>query len=63
MPKIDKRFQILFSEEEILLLKNEADKRGISQGELLRLALRNEITQKSNFTRIRAIRNLTEILD
>jgi hypothetical protein len=61
--KIDKRFQILFSEEEILLLKNEADKRGISQGELLRLALRNEITQKSDFVRIKAIRSLIEVLD
>ncbi|MCZ8157713.1 MAG: CopG family transcriptional regulator [Leptospira sp.] len=63
MAKIDKRFQILFSEEEILLLKNEAEKRNISQGELLRLALRNEITHKSDFTRIRAIRALTEVFD
>jgi|JI8StandDraft_2_1071088.scaffolds.fasta_scaffold68078_2 hypothetical protein len=63
MAKIDKRFQILFSEEEILLLKNEAEKRGISQAELLRLALRNEITQKSDFTRIKAIRSLVEVLD
>ncbi|BDA79505.1 hypothetical protein LPTSP3_g24350 [Leptospira kobayashii] len=63
MAKIDKRFQILFSEEEILLLKNEADKRGISQGELLRLALRNEITQKSDFTRIKALRTITELLN
>jgi len=63
MAKIDKRFQILFSEEEILLLKNESEKRGISQAELLRLALRNEITQKSDFIRIKAIRSLTEVMD
>ncbi|MDZ4727896.1 MAG: ribbon-helix-helix protein, CopG family [Leptospira sp.] len=63
MAKIDKRFQILFSEEELLLLKHEADKRGISQGELLRSALRNEITQKSDFTRLRAVRSLVEIFD
>lgn len=63
MAKIDKRFQILFSDEEILLLKNEAEKRGISQGELLRLALRNEVTHKSDFLRIKAIRILTEVFD
>ncbi len=63
MAKIDKRFQILFSDEEILLLKNEAERRGISQAELLRLALRNEITKKSDFTRIKALRSLTEIME
>lgn len=63
MAKIDKRFQILFSEEEVLLLKNEADRRGLSQGELIRIALRNEITQKSDVTRMRALRALAEVMD
>ncbi|ABZ94794.1 CopG family transcriptional regulator [Leptospira biflexa] len=62
MAKIDKRFQILLSEEEQILLKNEATRRGISQGELIRLALKNEIIQKSELLRRKAIQNLTEIL-
>ncbi|XDD45437.1 CopG family transcriptional regulator [Leptospira sp. WS39.C2] len=62
MAKIDKRFQILLSEEEQILLKNEATRRGISQGELIRLALNNEIIQKSELLRRKAIQNLTEIL-
>ncbi|MGV3665209.1 MAG: CopG family transcriptional regulator [Leptospira bouyouniensis] len=61
MAKIDKRFQILLSEEEQILLKNEATRRGISQGELIRLALKNEIIQKSELLRRKAIQNLTEI--
>ncbi|MCW7497794.1 CopG family transcriptional regulator [Leptospira levettii] len=62
MAKIDKRFQILLSEEEQILLKNEATRRGISQGELIRLALKNEIIQKSELLRRKAVQNLTEIL-
>ncbi|EOQ87656.1 ribbon-helix-helix protein, CopG family [Leptospira yanagawae serovar Saopaulo str. Sao Paulo = ATCC 700523] len=62
MAKIDKRFQILLSEEEQILLKNEATRRGISQGELIRLALKNEIIQKSELLRRKAIQNLSEIL-
>ncbi|MCW7463296.1 ribbon-helix-helix domain-containing protein [Leptospira limi] len=61
MAKIDKRFQILLSEEEQILLKNEATRRGISQGELIRLALKNEIIQKSEILRRKAVQNLTEI--
>ncbi|TGM74647.1 CopG family transcriptional regulator [Leptospira bouyouniensis] len=61
MAKIDKRFQILLSEEEQILLKKEATRRGISQGELIRLALKNEIIQKSELLRRKAIQNLTEI--
>ncbi|MDF3822021.1 CopG family transcriptional regulator [Leptospira sp. 96542] len=63
MAKIDKRFQILLTEEEMMLLKSESSKRGVSQGELLRLALRNEIVQKSDLSKQRAIQNLMELLD
>ncbi|MBM9545981.1 CopG family transcriptional regulator [Leptospira sp. 201903074] len=63
MAKIDKRFQILLSEEEQILLKNEASRRGVSQGELIRLALKNEIIQKSELLRRQALLALTEILD
>ncbi|GBF49768.1 ribbon-helix-helix protein, CopG family [Leptospira ryugenii] len=63
MAKIDKRFQILFSEEEIQLLKKESDRRGISQAELLRLALRNEVTKKSDLTKWKALKALAEVLD
>ncbi|TGM61362.1 CopG family transcriptional regulator [Leptospira vanthielii] len=63
MAKIDKRFQILLSEEEQILLKNEASRRGVSQGELIRLALKNEIIQKSELLRRQALMALTELLD
>ncbi len=61
MAKIDKRFQILFPEEELLSLKAEADKRGISQAELIRLALQKEITKKSDYSRLQALRNLAKL--
>ncbi|MCG6141479.1 CopG family transcriptional regulator [Leptospira mtsangambouensis] len=63
MAKIDKRFQILLSEDEQILLKNEASRRGISQGELIRMALKNEIIQKSELVRRKALVALTELLD
>ncbi|EMY59987.1 CopG family transcriptional regulator [Leptospira terpstrae] len=63
MAKIDKRFQILLSEEEQILLKNEASRRGVSQGELIRMALKNEIIQKSELLRRQALVALTELLD
>ncbi|PJZ84129.1 CopG family transcriptional regulator [Leptospira harrisiae] len=63
MAKIDKRFQILLSEEEQILLKNEASRRGISGGELIRMALKNEIIQKSELVRRKALIALAEILD
>ncbi|MCW7468011.1 CopG family transcriptional regulator [Leptospira kanakyensis] len=63
MAKIDKRFQILLSEEEQILLKNEASRRGVSGGELIRMALKNEIIQKSELVRRNALVSLAEILD
>ncbi|XDD53194.1 CopG family transcriptional regulator [Leptospira sp. WS4.C2] len=63
MAKIDKRFQILLSEEEQILLKNEASRRGVSQGELIRMALKNEIIQKSELLKRQALTALTELLD
>lgn len=63
MAKIDKRFQILLSEEEQILLKNEASRRGVSQGELIRMALKNEIIQKSELLKRQALTALTELFD
>ncbi|MCW7493703.1 CopG family transcriptional regulator [Leptospira sp. 2 VSF19] len=63
MAKIDKRFQILLSEEEQILLKNEAKRRGVSQGELVRMALKNEIIQKSELLKRQAVVALSELLD
>ncbi|MCW7482455.1 CopG family transcriptional regulator [Leptospira kanakyensis] len=63
MAKIDKRFQILLSEEEQILLKNEASRRGVSGGELIRMALKNEIIQKSELVRRNALVSLAEIMD
>jgi len=62
MPKYDQRLQILLSEEESLLLKKEAKSRGLSQGELVRKAIENEVTRKSDYSRIQALRNLTKVL-
>ncbi|EMY68572.1 hypothetical protein [Leptospira vanthielii] len=42
---------------------NEASRRGVSQGELIRLALKNEIIQKSELLRRQALMALTELLD
>lgn len=61
MGKVDKRFTVLFSQEEILLLKDQARVRGISAGELVRLAVQNEIYRKSSFDRILAIGNIAEL--
>lgn len=58
MPKIDKRFTVLFSEEEILLLKEQASARGLSSGELVRIAVQNEITKKSSYDKINALRRI-----
>ncbi|MCG6153245.1 CopG family transcriptional regulator [Leptospira bandrabouensis] len=63
MAKIDKRFQILLSEEEQILLKNEAKRRGVSQGELVRMALKNEIIQKSELLKRQAVVALMELFD
>lgn len=61
MAKIEKRFQLLLSEEEMQMLKSESEKRGISAGELLRMSLRNEITQIDVYERMSALKRLTEI--
>jgi predicted DNA binding CopG/RHH family protein len=61
MKKTDKRFQLLLSEEELDLLKQESLKRGISAGELLRLSLHNEVLKKSNLEKLNYLKKLTEI--
>ncbi|MCC5814879.1 MAG: ribbon-helix-helix protein, CopG family [Leptospira sp.] len=61
MAKIDKRFTILFSEEEILLLKEQARARGLSSGELVRKAVQNEITKKSSYDKINALHRIHQI--
>ncbi len=61
MKKTDKRFQLLLSEDELELLKQESLKRGISAGELLRLSLQNEVLKKTNLEKINHLKKLTEI--
>jgi len=58
LPRIDRRFTVLFSEEEILLLKKQAKIRGISSGELIRIAVQNEIYGKSFSDKLTALRKL-----
>lgn len=59
--KIEKRFQLLLSEEELEYLKTESEMRGISASEILRIGLRNEITHKTSLERIHAIEDLAAI--
>ena len=47
MKKIDKKFQMLFSEEELVNLKLEAAKRNVSASEFIRICIKNELTEKS----------------
>jgi hypothetical protein len=61
LAKIDKRFTILFSEEEILLLKEQARARGLSSGELVRKAVQNEITKKSSYDKINALHRIHQL--
>lgn len=58
MAKIDKRFTILFSDEELKLLKSNAQLRGMSAAELIRLSVQNEVTQKSSVDRINALKRI-----
>ncbi|MBE7412273.1 MAG: CopG family transcriptional regulator [Leptospiraceae bacterium] len=58
MAKINKRFHLLLTDEELLLLKNESEKRNISAGELIRISLKNEIIQKSSYMRISALQTI-----
>ncbi|MCB1179070.1 MAG: CopG family transcriptional regulator [Leptospiraceae bacterium] len=61
MKKINKRFQLLLTDEEMEALKNESLKRGISSGELLRLSLHNEIYKKTSLEKMNYLKQITEI--
>ncbi|MBM9500819.1 CopG family transcriptional regulator [Leptospira sp. 201903071] len=61
MARVDKRFQLLMTEEELDLLKNEADKRNLSAGEMLRLSLRNEVYRSDSYERLEALNILASI--
>ncbi|RHX92401.1 CopG family transcriptional regulator [Leptospira stimsonii] len=61
MARVDKRFQLLMTEEELELLKNEADKRNLSAGEMLRLSLRNEVYRSDSYERLEALKILASM--
>ncbi|AYV55756.1 MULTISPECIES: CopG family transcriptional regulator [Leptospira] len=61
MARVDKRFQLLMTEEELELLKNEAEKRNLSAGEMLRLSLRNEVYRSDSYERLEALRILSNL--
>ncbi|ABJ77166.1 MULTISPECIES: hypothetical protein [Leptospira] len=61
MAKVDKRFQLLMAEEELELLKKEAEKRKLSAGEMLRLSLRNEVYRSDSYERLEALRILANL--
>ncbi len=59
--KIEKRFQLLLTEKEWNDLKLESEKRGIPGSEILRMGLRNEISQRTNLDRLNAVQKILEI--
>lgn len=61
MKKNDKKFQMLFSKEELANLKLEAAKRNISASEFIRVCIKNELTEKSSYSKIVALRNLANL--
>ncbi|WP_036096483.1 CopG family transcriptional regulator [Leptospira weilii] len=61
MARVDKRFQLLMTEEELELLKNEAEKRNLSAGEMLRLSFRNEVYRSDSYERLEALRILANL--
>ncbi|MBW0432901.1 CopG family transcriptional regulator [Leptospira yasudae] len=61
MARVDKRFQLLMTEEELELLKNEAEKRNLSAGEMLRLSLRNEVYRSDSYERLEALNILSHL--
>ncbi|EMO52410.1 hypothetical protein [Leptospira noguchii] len=61
MAKVDKRFQLLMTEEELKLLKKEAEKRNLSAGEMLRLSFRNEVYRSDSYERLEALKILSNL--
>lgn len=62
---LNKRAEILFSQEELQALRREAERRGVSMGELVRDAVRRTYIRPSEERRRTAIKWITsqEILD
>ncbi|EJO69768.1 MULTISPECIES: CopG family transcriptional regulator [Leptospira] len=61
MARVDKRFQLLMTEEELELLKKEAEKRNLSAGEMLRLSFRNEVYRSDSYERLEALKILSNL--
>lgn len=59
--KIDKKFQMLFSEDELRTLKEEAAKRSISASEFIRICIKNDLTEKTSYSRILALITLASL--
>ncbi|WP_165778757.1 CopG family transcriptional regulator [Leptospira perolatii] len=61
MARIERRFQMLLTEEEFELLRQEAEKRDLSASELLRTCFRNEIFKSDTYKRLDALKELTQM--
>ncbi len=61
--KIDKKFQMLFTEEELRILKAEAAKRNISASEFIRICIKNDLTEKTAYSRIMALNTLANLTE
>ncbi|TGK20934.1 CopG family transcriptional regulator [Leptospira fluminis] len=61
MARVERRFQMLLTEEEFELLRKEAGEREMSASELLRTCFRNEIFRSDTYRRLEALKELTQI--
>ena len=52
---------MLFSEEELRTLKDEAAKRNISASEFIRMCIKNDLTEKTSYSRILALNTLASL--
>ncbi len=61
MARVERRFQMLLTEEEFELLRTEAEKRDMSASEMLRTCFRNEVFRSDSYQRLEALKELTKI--
>ncbi|HMV42682.1 MAG TPA: CopG family transcriptional regulator [Leptospiraceae bacterium] len=61
MKKADKKFQMLFTEDELSNLKEEAAKRKLTMSEYIRMCIKNDLTKKTSYSKIMALHTLKNL--
>lgn len=59
--KTDKKFQMLFQEEELHIIKQEAAKRKLTTSEYIRFCIKNDLTKKTPYSKIMALNLLKNL--